>query len=158
MQPTDIIADFLKRKGWDVETQDELITMDYQTESVIGTLALAIAQQTPYLITRFDLTLDIFVQEESLAEVMMGLNLINQQFSVGCMYLDLVEMEEDEGGEDDVNEPELLFLLGARGSTVLEGMEDHHLELLHHALEVFVEEVSDAVINDMGNMPKTLQA
>lgn len=157
MQPTEIIADFLKRKGWDVEVQDELITLDYQTGAAIGTLALAIAQQTPYLITRFDLTLDIFVHEDSLAEVMMGLNLINQQFSVGCMYLDLVEME-DEAGEDDISEPDLLFLLGARGSTVLEGMEDHHLELLHHALEVFVEEVSEAITNDMGNMPKTMQA
>ncbi|GEM48969.1 hypothetical protein [Deinococcus cellulosilyticus] len=157
MQPTEIIADFLKRKGWDVEVQDELITMDYQTEASIGTLALAIAQQTPYLITRFDLTLDIFVHEDSLAEVMMGLNLINQQFSVGCMYLDLVEME-DEAAEDDISEPDLLFLLGARGSTVLEGMEDHHLELLQHALEVFVEEVSEAITNDMGNMPKTMQA
>lgn len=158
MQPTELIADFLKRKGWEVELQDDLITLDYQAESAIGTLALAVAQDTPYIITRFDLTLEIFVQEESLAEVMMGLNLINQQFSIGCMYLDLVEVEDEGSEEDDVTEPELLFILGARGSTVLEGTEDHHLELLQHALEVFVEEVSEAITNDMNHMPKNLQA
>lgn len=94
------------------------------------------------VIVRLHLDLDLYVEEDSLPDILMGINLLNQGLDYGALNLDPVD-KDDEDGEDD-DEPATFAVLG-RSVLWLPDLGPGELERLREHLGRFEAEITEAV-------------
>lgn len=104
------------------------------------------------VIVRLHLDLDLFVEEDSLADILMGMNLMNQGLDYGSLNLDPVEPDEDE----DEDAP-LTFAVLGRSVLWLPDLGPAELGRLREHLRRFETEVTEVVENTLHG-PKGLSA
>ncbi len=92
------------------------------------------------VIVRLHLDLDLYVEEDSLSDILMGMNLMNQGLDYGALNLDPV----DEGEGSDDGEP-LTFAVLGRSVLWLPDLGVAELDRLREHLRRFEEEVTQAV-------------
>jgi len=88
------------------------------------------------ILVRAHLDLDLYVDEEALADVMLGVNLLNQGLDFGMLTLDPLEPDEDE---------KLMFAVLGRSVLQLRDLGNDEVARLERHLERFEAEVSEAV-------------
>ncbi len=93
------------------------------------------------VIVRLHLDLDLYVEEDSLPDILMGMNLMNQGLDYGALNLDPVE-PEDEGADEDAP---LLFAVLGRSVLWLRDLGPDELERLTEHLRRFEAEVTETV-------------
>ncbi|PTA66531.1 hypothetical protein [Deinococcus arcticus] len=92
------------------------------------------------VIVRLHLDLDLYVEEDSLSDILMGMNLMNQGLDYGALNLDPVEESE----EPDEGEP-LTFAVLGRSVLWLPDLGAAELDRLREHLRRFEQEVTQAV-------------
>lgn len=92
------------------------------------------------VIVRLHLDLDLFVEEDSLPDLLMGINLMNQGLDYGSLNLDPVEPED----EDDEDAP-LTFAVLGRSVLWLTDLGTGELARLREHLRRFEAEITEAV-------------
>lgn len=95
------------------------------------------------VIVRLHLDLDLYVEEDSLPEILMGMNLLNQGLDYGILNLDPVE-PDDEDDEPDEDAP-LAFAVLGRSVLWLPDLGVVELDRLREHLRRFEAEVTDAM-------------
>ncbi|WP_412027715.1 hypothetical protein [Deinococcus yunweiensis] len=93
------------------------------------------------VIVRLHLDLDLYVEEDSLPDILMGMNLLNQGLDYGALNLDPVENEDE---EDDEDAPTTFAVLG-RSVLWLPELSAGELERLREHLGRFETEITEAV-------------
>ena len=93
------------------------------------------------VIVRLHLDLDLYVEEESLPDILMGMNLLNQGLDYGALNLDPVETEDE---DDDEDAPVTFAVLG-RSVLWLQDLGPLELDRLREHLRRFETEVTEAV-------------
>lgn len=93
------------------------------------------------VIVRLHLDLDLYVEEDSLPDILMGMNLMNQGLDYGSLNLDPVDDEEAEAGED----APLTFAVLGRAVLWLRDLGPAEMERLREHLRRFEAEVTEAV-------------
>lgn len=91
------------------------------------------------VIVRLHLDLDLYVEEDSLPDILMGMNLMNQGLDYGALNLDPVEPENA-----DEDTP-LTFAVLGRSVLWLRDLNPAELERLSEHLARFEAEVTEAV-------------
>ncbi|MEF2277818.1 hypothetical protein V3W47_05860 [Deinococcus sp. YIM 134068] len=91
------------------------------------------------VIVRLHLDLDLYVEEDSLPDILMGMNLMNQGLDYGTLNLDPVDDED----EDD--DSPLTFAVLGRAVLWLRDLGPSELERLREHLRRFEAEVTEAV-------------
>ena len=91
------------------------------------------------VIVRLHLDLDLYVEEDSLPDILMGMNLMNQGLDYGALNLDPVEPEN---ADDDTP---LTFAVLGRSVLWLRDLNAAELERLSEHLARFEAEVTEAV-------------
>lgn len=94
------------------------------------------------VIVRLHLDLDLYVEEDSLPDILMGMNLLNQGLDYGALNLDPVEAEDDE--EEDEDAPTTFAVLG-RSVLWLPELSPTELDRLREHLGRFETEITEAV-------------
>ena len=92
------------------------------------------------VIVRMHLDLELYVEEDSLPDILMGMNLMNQGLDYGALNLDPVEPDEDA----DSDAP-LMFAVLGRSVLWLRNLEKPELERLGEHLHRFETEVTETV-------------
>lgn len=124
----------LSRRGHDVERVEDgaLYTLG---DTHLALFAVA-SQEGGGVVVRAHLDLDLYVDEEVLADVLLGVNLLNQNLDFGTLVLDPVETEDDDT---------VTFAVLGRVSVWLHDFSESEIARLEAALERFEAEVSNAV-------------
>lgn len=91
------------------------------------------------VIVRLHLDLDLYVEEDSLPEILMGMNLLNQGMDYGALSLDPVDPDDLE--EDQ----EVAFAVLGRSVLWLRDLNAGELDRLREHLRRFEGEVTEAV-------------
>lgn len=91
------------------------------------------------VIVRLHLDLDLYVEEDALPDILMGMNLLNQGLDYGALNLDPVE---DEDAEEDAP---LTFAVLGRAVLWLRDLGPEELIRLREHLRRFEGEVTEAV-------------
>lgn len=106
------------------------------------------------VIVRLHLDLELYVEEDSLSDILMGMNLMNQGLDYGSLNLDPVEPED----EDDLDEDSpLMFAVLGRSVLWLRDLDAAELDRLREHLHRFEDEVTETVENTLHG-PKGLSA
>ncbi|GAA5502611.1 hypothetical protein Dxin01_02355 [Deinococcus xinjiangensis] len=105
------------------------------------------------VIVRLHLDLELYVEEDSLPDILMGMNLMNQGLDYGALNLDPVEPEEVDPDE----EAPLLFAVLGRSVLWLRDLSAGELERLTEHLRRFEAEVTGAVESTLHG-PKGISA
>ncbi|WP_041230964.1 hypothetical protein [Deinococcus peraridilitoris] len=96
------------------------------------------------VMVRAHLDLDLYVDEEALADVMLGVNLLNQSLDFGSLTLDPLESDEDE---------RLMFSVLGRTTLLLSDLGENEIARLERHLQRFETEVSNAVERSLSGSP-----
>ena len=138
----------LRRDGLDVESVEDGALVQEGDSSVA---LYAEAAEGGGVLVRLHLDLNLYVDEEALSDVLMGVNLMNQSLDYGVLLLDPLEAdEEDEGpeaedaGMDGLDERVTFAVLG-RSVLWLPSLEERELVRLREHLTRFERELSEAV-------------
>jgi hypothetical protein len=91
------------------------------------------------VIVRLHLDLDLYVEEDALPDILMGMNLLNQGLDYGALNLDPVD---DEDTDEDAP---LTFAVLGRAVLWLRDLGEDELERLREHLRRFEAEVTEAV-------------
>ncbi len=91
------------------------------------------------VIVRLHLDLDLYVEEDALPDILMGMNLLNQGLDYGALNLDPVD--DEEAGDDTP----LTFAVLGRSVLWLRDLGSSELERLREHLRRFEAEVTEAV-------------
>lgn len=91
------------------------------------------------VIVRLHLDLDLYVEEDALPDILMGMNLLNQGLDYGTLNLDPVD--DEDLGED----APLTFAVLGRAVLWLRDLGESELERLREHLRRFEAEVTEAV-------------
>lgn len=94
------------------------------------------------VIVRLHLDLELYVEEDSLPDILMGMNLMNQGLDYGSLNLDPVELDEDEEADEDAP---LMFAVLGRSVLWLPDLSTGELERLREHLKRFESEVTETV-------------
>lgn len=104
------------------------------------------------VLVRLHLDLNLYVDEEALTDVLMGVNLMNQNLDYGVLILDPLESDEDEDEAPELNSNELdgldesvTFAVLGRSVLWLPNLEERELVRLREHLTRFERELSEAV-------------
>jgi hypothetical protein len=89
------------------------------------------------VLVRLHLDLDLYVEEDAVADVLVGMNLMNQGLDYGTLMLDPVEDEEDED--------KIAFAVLGRSVLWLPDLDGVELRRLREHLRRFETEVTEAV-------------
>lgn len=124
----------LARRGHDVERVEDGALYP------LGETHLALFAVSPDsgdgLVVRAHLDLDLYVDEDALADVLLGINLLNGGLDFGSLILDPVESDDDDT---------VTFAVLGKASVWLRDFSDDELARLESVLERFEAEVSSAV-------------
>lgn len=85
---------------------------------------------------RAHLDLDLYVDEDALPDVMLGVNLLNQGLDFGALNLDPLEPDEEE---------QVMFAVLGRTTLLLRDLEEIEIARLERHLERFETEVTETV-------------
>ncbi|PYE56439.1 hypothetical protein [Deinococcus yavapaiensis] len=124
----------LARRGHDVERVEDGAL--YPLGDTHLALFAVPAESGDGLVVRAHLDLDLYVDEEVLADVLLGVNLLNQNLDFGTLVLDPVESDDDDT---------VTFAVLGRASVWLRDFSESEIARLEAALERFEAEVSGAV-------------
>lgn len=94
-------------------------------------------------IVRLHLDLDLYVEQESLADILMGMNLLNQGLDYGALNLDPIDVASD--NDLEVEETPLTFAVLGRSVLWLTELSPSELARLKEHLIRFVNETTEAV-------------
>ena len=89
------------------------------------------------VLVRLHLDLDLYVEEDAVADVLVGMNLMNQGLDYGTLMLDPVEDEEDE--------EKIAFAVLGRSVLWLPDLDGVELRRLREHLRRFETEITEAV-------------
>ncbi len=136
----------LRRDGLDVESVEDGALVKEGDSSVA---LYAEATEDGGVLVRLHLDLNLYVDEEALSDVLMGVNLMNQSLDYGILLLDPLE-SDDEDDDDDTEEAEGLdesvtFAVLGRSVLWLPSLEERELLRLREHLGRFERELSEAV-------------
>lgn len=127
----------LQDSGMTVEAvEDGALVQDGETRVAL----FAESHDQGGVIVRLHLDLDLYVEEDALPDILMGMNLLNQGLDYGALNLDPVEVED----EDDEDAP-LTFAVLGRSVLWLTDLGDRELGRLREHLRRFEQEVTEAV-------------
>ncbi|MFC4426741.1 hypothetical protein [Deinococcus navajonensis] len=127
----------LQESGMTVEAvEDGALVRDGETRVAL----FAEKDQQGGVIVRLHLDLDLYVEEDSLPDILMGMNLMNQGLDYGALNLDPVETDED----SDEDAP-LTFAVLGRSVLWLRDLGRPELERLREHLRRFENEVTETV-------------
>lgn len=132
------IVSALQASGLTVEALDDGALIQHGESRVA---LFAEADHQGGVIVRLHLDLDLYVEEDSLPEILMGMNLLNQGLDYGVLNLDPVETDE----EDEDDDPALAFAVLGRSVLWLRDLGRAELERLNEHLRRFEAEVTDAM-------------
>ncbi|ADV67948.1 hypothetical protein [Deinococcus maricopensis] len=141
------IVDALKRSGLNVEAVDDGDGALVRTDNARVALFAEHADEGGILV-RLHLDLDLYVDEDALPEVLMGVNLMNQGLDYGSLVLDPVT---DEDEEDDVaetlgdDEERVTFAVLGRSVLHLSDLSETEIARLATHLQRFEREIGDTV-------------
>ncbi|MBZ9751340.1 hypothetical protein GO986_07995 [Deinococcus sp. HMF7620] len=126
----------LQQSGLTVEAvEDGALVQDGETRVAL----FAEADPQGGVVVRLHLDLDLYVEEDSLPDILMGMNLLNQGLDYGALNLDPVD-------EDDLDEgAPLTFAVLGRSVLWLPDLGAPELDRLREHLRRFEREVTDAV-------------
>ncbi|MFC4639858.1 hypothetical protein [Deinococcus hohokamensis] len=126
----------LQESGMTVEAvEDGALVRDGETRVAL----FAEKAEQGGVIVRLHLDLDLYVEEDSLPDILMGMNLMNQGLDYGSLNLDPVETEE---GDEDAP---LTFAVLGRSVLWLRDLGLPELERLREHLRRFESEVTETV-------------
>ncbi|WP_291424232.1 hypothetical protein [Deinococcus sp.] len=133
----------LQQSGMTVEAVDDGALVQ-NGESRVALFAEADPQGG--VIVRLHLDLELYVEEDSLPDILMGMNLMNQGLDYGSLNLDPVDPESSEPDEDDLDpDAPLMFAVLGRSVLWLQNLEKAELERLREHLRRFETEVTETV-------------
>lgn len=95
------------------------------------------------VLVRLHLDLDLYVEEDALADILMGMNLMNQGLDYGALNLDPVDVEDEDGQVPD--DAPLTFAVLGRSVLWLTDLEGTELARLREHLRRFAHEVTEAI-------------
>lgn len=95
------------------------------------------------VLVRLHLDLDLYVEEDSLPDILMGINLMNQGLDYGALNLDPVEVEDEDGPIPD--DAPLAFAVLGRSVLWLTDLSDSELARLREHLGRFTREITETV-------------
>lgn len=93
------------------------------------------------VIVRLHLDLDLYVEEDSLPDILMGINLLNQGLDYGALNLDPVDNDD----EDEENDEAVTFAVLGRSVLWLPDLGPGELDRLREHLGRFEAEITEAV-------------
>ena len=134
------IVSALQASGLTVEAVDDGALIQHGDSRVA---LFADADHQGGVIVRLHLDLDLYVEEDSLPEILMGMNLLNQGLDYGSLNLDPVEPDEEDGEPD--GEAPLAFAVLGRSVLWLPDLGVTELDRLREHLRRFEAEVTDAM-------------
>lgn len=124
----------LKGSGLSVEMmEDGALVQDGESRVAL----YAEADEQGGVLVRLHLDLDLYVEEDAIAEVLMGMNLMNQGLDYGTLMLDPVEDEDDE--------EKVAFAVLGRSVLWLPDLDGVELNRLREHLRRFETEVTETV-------------
>ncbi|AKH17705.1 MULTISPECIES: hypothetical protein [Deinococcus] len=127
----------LQQSGLTVEAvEDGALIQDGDTRVAM----FAEADPQGGVIVRLHLDLDLYVEEDSLPDILMGMNLMNQGLDYGALNLDPVDPDEDA----DEDAP-LTFAVLGRSVLWLADLGVAELDRLREHLRRFEQEVTETV-------------
>ena len=94
------------------------------------------------VLVRLHLDLDLYVEEDSLPDILMGMNLMNQGLDYGALNLDPVELEDADAGSEDTP---LTFAVLGRSVLWLCDLGPAELDRLQEHLRRFEQEITETV-------------
>lgn len=132
----------LHRRGHEVERVDDGALLS-GSSSQLALFAEA-DDEGEGVIVRAHLDLDLYVDEEALADVMLGVNLLNQSLDFGALSLDPLEPDENEN---------IMFAVLGRTTLLLANLSEDEIARLERHLARFESEVSHAVERSLSSSP-----
>lgn len=93
-------------------------------------------------IVRLHLDLDLYVEQENLADILMGMNLLNQGLDYGALNLDPVETTNENGSAEEIP---LTFAVLGRSVLWLTELSESELARLQEHLARFIDETIESV-------------
>ncbi|WP_424951735.1 hypothetical protein [Deinococcus sp.] len=137
----------LRRDGLDVESVEDGALIQEGDSSVA---LFAEPAEGGGVFVRLHLDLNLYVDEEALTDVLMGVNLMNQSLDYGTLLLDPLEQDDDDSPDTDpagtigLDESVTFAVLG-RSVLWLPSLEERELVRLREHLSRFERELSEAV-------------
>lgn len=134
----------LRRDGLEIESVEDGALIQEGDSSVA---LYAEATEGGGVLVRLHLDLNLYVDEEAMTDVLMGVNLMNQNLDYGILLLDPLESDDDDDEEsvtDGLDESVTFAVLG-RSVLWLPNLEERELVRLREHLTRFEREVSEAV-------------
>ncbi len=136
----------LRRDGLEVESVEDGALVQEGDSSVA-----LFAEQADGggVLVRLHLDLNLYVDEEALTDVLMGVNLMNQSLDYGTLLLDPLEADDDQddaGGAASIGLDEnVTFAVLGRSVLWLPSLDERELTRLREHLSRFERELSEAV-------------
>ncbi|GGM13743.1 hypothetical protein [Deinococcus aerophilus] len=130
------IVSALQKSGLTVESVEDGALIQHGESRVA---LFAEADHQGGVIVRLHLDLDLYVEEDSLPDILMGMNLLNQGLDYGTLNLDPVDTDEE--GEDSG----VAFAVLGRSVLWLPDLGVAELDRLREHLRRFEAEVTDAM-------------
>lgn len=151
------IVAVLKQDGFEIETVEDGALVNRGGSRVALFTERDEGQPEAGLIVRLHLDLDLYVDEDALSDVLLGVNLMNQALDFGHIVLDPLE-PEDEEAEDVLDEDaHVTFAVLGRSVFWLRDTSPEEIARLERHLGRFEAEVSDAVERSLHG-PKSMKA
>ncbi len=137
----------LRRDGLEVESVEDGALIQEGDSSVA---LFAEASEAGGVLVRLHLDLNLYVDEEALSDVLMGVNLMNQSLDYGTLLLDPLEQDdEDDDGPDTTDlsglDETVTFAVLGRSVLWLPSLDERELVRLREHLTRFERELSEAV-------------
>lgn len=129
----------LRGDGFDIETVEDGAVVKAGDSRV----ALFAEDAEDGVLVRLHLDLELYVDEEALSEVLLGVNMLNTGLDHGVLILEPVDGEEDE--DPDPQESSLTFAVLGRSSLLLSDLSAAELARLKGHLRRFETELVGAV-------------
>ncbi|GGR12173.1 hypothetical protein [Deinococcus ruber] len=135
----------LRRDGLDVESvEDGALVRDGDASVAL----FAEGAEAGGVLVRLHLDLNLYVDEEALTDVLMGINLMNQSLDYGTLILDPLDTDDEDmdgtAGGEGLDESITFAVLG-RSVLWLPSLEERELLRLREHLTRFERELSEAV-------------
>ncbi|MFC6591031.1 hypothetical protein ACFP81_02615 [Deinococcus lacus] len=97
------------------------------------------------VVVRLHLNLDLYVEEEALPDILMGINLMNQGFDYGHLVVDPLDDVEDAEPDFGLPPENLTFAVLGRAALWLPNLEAPELRRLTAHLDHFIQEMTEAI-------------
>lgn len=148
------IVAVLKQDGFEIETVEDGALVNRGGSRVA---LFTERDEEQGLIVRLHLDLDLYVDEDALSDVLLGVNLMNQALDFGHIVLDPLEPEDEDDPEELDEDTPVTFAVLGRSVFWLHDTSPEEIARLERHLGRFEAEVSDAVERSLHG-PKGMKA